>query len=206
MPKTSKMFERKSRGALVVQDDVGHLLDTLVSRDRNRWQGWFLRDRSVRGNKTLDAPRQKHLRIGLQQFWIAGELLSRKNSCDFANNSPAARSIPQQTKDRVAKSSLRTCAAIFRHSQPCTEVLLREYSAVRTYAVTDNERQGPFEAHGTTAKNFPVRRDTIFSDYWPSRRTWLRMYLMQSETSCFGSVPSSYSNAQRPSNKSPATT
>src|SRR6266851_1683157 len=67
VPKIAKMFEGQPRGALVVQDDVGHAIDALVPCDRDGWQSKPLRDGRVRGDEALHAARQKHLRVGLQE-------------------------------------------------------------------------------------------------------------------------------------------
>src|SRR6266581_5804836 len=66
----AKMFQCQPRGPRVVQDDVGYAIDELMSRHGNGRQGNLLSDRSVRSDETLDATRQKHLRIGLQELRI----------------------------------------------------------------------------------------------------------------------------------------
>jgi hypothetical protein len=68
--KIAKMFEGQPRGTLVIQDDVGQAFDSLMPCDRDSRQTKFLLDGRVGGDEALDASRQKHLRVGLQELWI----------------------------------------------------------------------------------------------------------------------------------------
>src|SRR5882762_11962475 len=66
----AKMFEGQVRGARVVQDDVGQAFDAAMARDGDGRESKLFAERCVRGDEPLDASRQKHLRVGLQEFRI----------------------------------------------------------------------------------------------------------------------------------------
>ena len=58
------------RGARVVQDNVGQAFDAPMACDGDSRQGKFFTERCVGGDEALDATRQKHLRVGLQELRI----------------------------------------------------------------------------------------------------------------------------------------
>ena len=70
MAEIAKMFECQPRGARVIQNDVGHPFDAPMACDGDSRQSKFFTERCVGGDEALDATRQKHLRVGLQELRI----------------------------------------------------------------------------------------------------------------------------------------
>jgi len=68
--KIAKMFEGQPRRTRVVENDVGHAIDTLMPRHGDGRQSQFLREGGIRGDEALHASRQKHLRVGLQELRV----------------------------------------------------------------------------------------------------------------------------------------